>query len=309
MVGNPYPSTIDWDDAGISKTSINNAIYIWNPDLGQFASYINGVGTNGGSKNIASSQAFWVQATSGSANIQVTEAAKTTDGGAFLKTSSLLNIEAVNSNGKDETVVNFEANATTGFDAAYDAYKMPTVTQGLPNISTVMQGNIDLSINQLMEQTIDIPLKVITTASGIHNLNISGVGNFTNASYIVLEDLFTGNIYDLNTVSSVTVLISDTTQVARFLIKFGYNITEVEDIVTGNSIEKPIVWSYDNQLLVKGSDIEKVTVRNILGQILFRASNEKKFSFNLSELSSQILIVEVNSSGISSSTKVNFIKL
>ncbi|PJA07394.1 MAG: hypothetical protein COX70_06900, partial [Flavobacteriales bacterium CG_4_10_14_0_2_um_filter_32_8] len=33
MVGNPYPSTLDWDSPSITKTGINNAIYIFNPDL------------------------------------------------------------------------------------------------------------------------------------------------------------------------------------------------------------------------------------------------------------------------------------
>ena len=307
MVGNPYPSTIDWDDnANITKTGINNAIYIWNPDLGQFASYIGGVGTNGGSKNIASSQAFWVQATSAAASIQVTEACKTTDGGEFLKTNSLLTIEAVNNNGKDETVINFEANATTGFDAAYDALKIKTVTQGLPSISTVMQGSLDLSINQLMEQTIDIPLKVITTASGLHILNVSGVSNFSNASYIVLEDLYTGNIYDLNTVSSVTVYISNATQTARFLIKFGYNITEIEDIITERIIDKPIVWTANNQLLVKGNDIDKIMVRNVLGQLLFESTTEK--TFNLNQLSTQTLIVIITHNNQITSSKIQYIK-
>ncbi|PIZ05889.1 MAG: hypothetical protein COY57_04865, partial [Flavobacteriales bacterium CG_4_10_14_0_8_um_filter_32_5] len=42
MVGNPYPSSIDWDSPNITKNGVNNAIYIWNPDLEQFASYVGG---------------------------------------------------------------------------------------------------------------------------------------------------------------------------------------------------------------------------------------------------------------------------
>ena len=102
-------------------------------------------------------------------------------------------------------------------------------------------------------------------------------------------DLFTGNIYDLNTVSSVTVYISNTTQTPRFLIKFGYNITKIEEIVTERIIDKPIVWTANNQLLVKGNDIDKIMVRNVLGQLLFESTTEK--TFNLNPLSTQTLIV------------------
>ena len=76
MVGNPYASPIDWDSPGWTKTNINNAIYIWDPDLRQYAAYVGGVGTNGGSRYIASSQAFWVQANAASPQLRITESAK-----------------------------------------------------------------------------------------------------------------------------------------------------------------------------------------------------------------------------------------
>ena len=78
MVGNPYPSTIDWDSPNITKTNINNTIYIWNPDPAvlNWTSYNGTFGTNGGSNEIASSQAFWVQANGAGASIQLTESCK-----------------------------------------------------------------------------------------------------------------------------------------------------------------------------------------------------------------------------------------
>ncbi|MBK6526285.1 MAG: hypothetical protein IPG07_12480 [Crocinitomicaceae bacterium] len=47
-------AAIDWNDSTILKTGIDNAIYIWNPELGVYSSYVDGIGTNGGSSVIAS---------------------------------------------------------------------------------------------------------------------------------------------------------------------------------------------------------------------------------------------------------------
>lgn len=63
LVANPYPSAIDWDDATWTKSNLDDAIYIWNTDLDQYASYVAGVGTNGGSNIIPTGQAFYVKAT------------------------------------------------------------------------------------------------------------------------------------------------------------------------------------------------------------------------------------------------------
>jgi hypothetical protein len=59
LIANPYPSAIDWDAAsGWNKVNVNNAVYIYQADLDQYSTYIAGVGVNGGSRFIASSQGF-----------------------------------------------------------------------------------------------------------------------------------------------------------------------------------------------------------------------------------------------------------
>jgi fibronectin-binding autotransporter adhesin len=77
LVGNPYPSAIDWNDSTILKTGIDNAIYIWNPELGVYSSYVDGIGTNGGSSVIASAQSFYVKANAAGPAVELTEACKT----------------------------------------------------------------------------------------------------------------------------------------------------------------------------------------------------------------------------------------
>ena len=247
MVGNPYPSSIDWD-TGVTRVAVDDAIYIWNPDLGQYASYVSGISTNGGSSKIASSQAFWVHSTSIINSILVTESSKVTDDAPFLKQSpTYLTIEAINSYGRDEAVVNFSLNANLGFSGSYDAYKIASVETYRPSVSTIIDDSVELSINQLPEQGVSIPLKVTSSVSGVHQINFLGLSNFTNASCILLEDLFTGIIYDLTSTSSITVNISDTTTIARFLIRFGSETsTLVSDISCYGLVDGSIVITKDS---------------------------------------------------------------
>jgi hypothetical protein len=84
LVGNPYPSSIDWDTfgTGIVGTNISNTIYIYNPKLKAYAVYIQGgggVGTNfngTGANIIPSGQGFFVVATAANPVLKFTEAAK-----------------------------------------------------------------------------------------------------------------------------------------------------------------------------------------------------------------------------------------
>lgn len=223
MVGNPYPSTLDWDSPTITKTGVNNAIYIWNPDLEQFASYIGGFGSNGGSNNIASSQAFWVQTNAASPSVILTETSKTAVDGAFLKQNNgPLTFNVQNGYGTDQTIINFESNATNNFDALYDALKLGSTNPNLPYISSLIPTNsAEYSINQLPEQEINIFIKIKTGVSGIHNITISGITNYNQSPCLLLEDLFTGMIYDLKVTSSFSAYIYDTTLAPRFLLKFG----------------------------------------------------------------------------------------
>ena len=66
LVGNPYPSPLDWlSEAGWDKSDINDAKYIWNPAAYNYTIFLGGsepIGINGGTRYIPSNQGFWVQA-------------------------------------------------------------------------------------------------------------------------------------------------------------------------------------------------------------------------------------------------------
>ncbi len=234
MVGNPYPSSINWDSPNITKTGVNNAIYIWNPDLEQFASYVGGFGTNGGSNVIASSQAFWLQATNTAAVVTMRESSKTSVTGAFIRavTTTPFKIKVQNGFGQDEAIINFDNNATNGFDAAYDALKIPSQNPNLPTVASVMVD--DYSINQFPSQEINIPIRILTGVTGMHTISVENIESLTNSSCLILEDLYTGINYNLSLTPSLNLQLYDTTTLARFILHIGapkdIEITEISCI-------------------------------------------------------------------------------
>lgn len=226
LVSNPYPSSIDWNAAGWTKTNLNNAIYVWNPSLQQFASYVGGFGTNGGSNIIPSSQAFWVQANAASPALSLTETAKSATDQAFFKVLSAqsgqyaFKLKVTGNNYSDETVIGFDPAATTAFDASMDAQKMASWNAAVPSISSV-PDTIDYSVNNLPPLTSDIaiPVRVMVGASGTYIISDSLLG-LPYSSCLVLEDLLTGAMTDLRT-ASYSFYIADTTVAPRFLIHVG----------------------------------------------------------------------------------------
>lgn len=257
MIGNPYPSVIDWDSPNWTKSNINNAIYIWNPQNQQFASYVFGIGTNGGSRYIASSQAFWVQANAASPTVQITENCKSAVNQAFIKDAvadqQLLTFGLQKGTYNDEAVLRFIDGATDNFDANFDALKLASGDVDMPYISLINYSN-DLSVNSYnLGQQISMPIKVLSTTSGNATLTFTK-NNLIDLSCATLEDLHTGVKTDVIANSSYTFFHTDTTTSARFILHVWNNKTkEVVDptcfessngeIIALNSGNGP--WAYD----------------------------------------------------------------
>ncbi len=202
LVGNPYPSTIDWDAAGWTKTGINNAIYMRNNGLASpvFATYIAGVGLNGGSRFIPLGQAFWIKSDAGSIDFRATESVKS--GGTqttFFRVGSisdLLRIALNDGTISDESAIRFSADATAEFDPNLDAYKLknPAV-----NLSSVTDQGTKLAINSLpaLDCTSSISLDVSDVAAGSYSFDFSGFDSFDDSVQFMLTDTFLGYSVDV----------------------------------------------------------------------------------------------------------------
>jgi hypothetical protein len=226
LLSNPYPSTIDWDAPGWTKTNLNDAIYMYSPTLDEYTSYVGGIGTNGGTNLIASSQAFLVQAAGPSPVLKMNETVKDATDEQFIRTPSavddIIRLNVVGAGYKDETVIHFNSLATDNFDNSYDALKFFSFNTDAPGIASLLDSVL-LSVNTFAPVTSDlsIPVKVKVGISGTYTIQLDITSVLPSLACLVLEDLKTGIQTDLLSSSSYSFYIADTTAFPRFLLKIG----------------------------------------------------------------------------------------
>jgi hypothetical protein len=145
LISNPYASNIDW--TLVTRTNVDNAVYIYRPSTGNYASYINGSSTNGGSNIIETGNAFFVRANAASSSLGWQEADKTATSqpNTMFRTSNNINnrllLSLTNDTTKtvDEAIIRFgDDPATDVFDASYDAKNL-SVTNDLYVLDSVKE--------------------------------------------------------------------------------------------------------------------------------------------------------------------------
>lgn len=203
LVGNPYPSTIDWDAAGWTKTGITDAIYM--RDNGEvspiYASYVGGVGANGGTQYIATGQAFFVKSNGGPIDFQATESVKAAGTQTIFfreaGPNDLIRIALKKDGITDETVIRFKEDATNDFDSNWDAYKLKNAVFNLASIS----GETKYAINSLSKLSCSstVSLDVSDATVGAYNLHFSEFESFDETVEIQLADQFLGLIVNVRT--------------------------------------------------------------------------------------------------------------
>jgi hypothetical protein len=240
MVGNPYPSSIDWDSPYWTKTNIGATIYIYRED-GSYATYPSGgPGTNGGTKDIASSQGFWVKATGFNPALSMTEGVKSNTDVSFLKTTGPvphMKLSVTNNGYQDEAIVRFYPGASDSLDD-FDGHKLMNSNTQIPNIST-MVNNTDLVINSMSEQIneFNIPVKALFPSTGSYTITITKESlNLPSASLLILEDLVTGAITDLMTDSTYTFSVNTLSANPRFMLRLKKGFTQSNSNVTCNGL-------------------------------------------------------------------------
>lgn len=204
LVGNPYPSAIDWDAAEWTKSGLNGTIYMRdNGNGGQVATYTTGSGgVNGGSNIIAMGQGFWVKAdNTATAELIATESVKVsgTSPEFFRKTppKDLLKVALTNNIKRDEMLLHFREGASEGYDKG-DALKLKN--SSVFNLASLADEKL-MAINSLppigCARSIELSLSEVTP--GDYSLEFSELESFNAAiTSIVLKDNFLDSMLDVN---------------------------------------------------------------------------------------------------------------
>ncbi|MGF7082021.1 T9SS type A sorting domain-containing protein [Mucilaginibacter sp. UYCu711] len=232
LVGNPYPSSIDWNTAfagtmstGIYAPNTDQTIYIYNVSSKNYATYLNtsasaGAGTLGGSNIIPSGQGFFVHATNGSAQLVFNESAKVNahPGTLLLNSAAPINNYQVriqlskDTINKDENIVIFNNNAHDTYALNEDALYLKG--SGSVNLSNLSGDKKALAINQLPfpKKAQSIPLNVGFTTTGVYSLGFTALNNFPDVYDVWLMDAYKKDSLDVkhNPNYSFTANLADT---------------------------------------------------------------------------------------------------
>jgi len=237
LVGNPYASSIDWNDystgtptAGIYAPGVGPTIYIFNEVSKVYATYSGGVGLNGGSNIIPSGQGFFVKASVNTAQLIFHESAKTnaqlTGPTQSTGTTLLLSTKAIKSNvlqylrvnlaadsiNKDETVIRFDNSSRTKYDINEDAQYLPG--SGEVSLSSMTADSVPVAINDIPfpKPAQNIKLNVNTTIDGQFSLNMIDLKSIPVLFQVWLKDAYRNDSLDFrhNSTYLFDVLHSDT---------------------------------------------------------------------------------------------------
>jgi|GEM_PF-5926595 len=266
FVGNPYPSAIDWDAGGWTKTNVDGGIWLWNPDGGggpNWATYITGSGgTNGGTQYISMAQGFFVQvnSTQSSGTLQMTTAVQVHDDVSFMKTTTaapahFIRLQIADGSLSDESIIRLDDMATEGYDSELDMRKMFSWSDQQPQLFSTANGN--MAINVLPLGTASVPMDVRGVDGNQMSISVNEVTDF---DHVYLSDDHLGIQTDL--MEQPYTFIYDASLTDRFTIYFTTVGTEE------NQLESIQVFSFDKnvRIIIPMETKAHVEVINMLGQ-------------------------------------------
>lgn len=205
LVGNPYPSQIDWSKvSAIQRSRIDNAIYfIDNNSTSTIKrSFVNGVGNPSGTNGIISPfQGFWVKANGSNPSLQLEEADKSNGNFNFYRDEiidNVLRIKVSQGSAFDETVLRLVDGAATSFEEEVDALKM---NQSSFMISSIASDGTPLSINAINspdrgQSIVPLTFQNLKT-SGSHQLTFFNLESIVAGVTFYLVDFEAGVVQNI----------------------------------------------------------------------------------------------------------------
>lgn len=300
LVGNPYPSALDWNAvAGWNKTNVNNTIYFYsgNGGLSYYKYYIGSggeipdIGVNDGTNEIPAMQGFFVHASS-DGSLSVNNNARIHSTQSYYKNDNaeipVIRLQAEGNGLTDETVIRFFAGADLNFDGDFDALKL--FGNGHPQIYSVTPDQTELAISTLPgydEETV-VPIGFMAASEGLHTISLTEFIAFESNAQIFLEDIVTGTIQPLSEQNPYTFASSPGDDHTRFLLHFSNPLGTTENMITpvsiyahGNAVYVNMKENSNAELLIHDLLGREIYKNNLSGESLFRVDLASKTGFYL----------------------------
>lgn len=231
LIGNPYPSFLDWNMIKNCLDDSDEGIYVW--DGTQYANYVNGI--SGGSGNlsnlIAPMQGFFVRSNDMNAGFKLNNSFRKYGNSHFLKSDQtqkkhkLIKLKLSANNYENYTVVYFDELASKNYDGKLDALCLYSSLNDVPNLYTLTDKNLPLSINALpdnIQNECEIPLGIKLNTQGFYTLYFDECHNL-DKTHIYLADNYENETINLKTDSEYDFFFPGGQINNRFKIHFKRN--------------------------------------------------------------------------------------
>jgi hypothetical protein len=309
LVGNPYPSPINWNAAGWTKTNVDNALYFFKASTtdqygGTYSTYINGTSSDGIVNNIIPSmQGFFVHVSNGSYpvtgtlamnnNVRVTDLYHPITKSLSNNSIPLLRLAAVFSDDEkssDPLVICFDERATEGFDSELDALKLYNTDLNVANLYQAATDNTKLSISALpamTEELLTVPLGLKLNRAGNLTFSLLNISEFFNGKRIYLTDVVTGTEQDLIHDKTYTATLDKGEYINRFYLNLSDVATGINDnpSVTNQFTVYSTMGILKAEIGILQGDYGTITVYNLAGQLVLIekvfTTGHREFSTNL----------------------------
>ncbi|NJW53341.1 T9SS type A sorting domain-containing protein [Salinimicrobium oceani] len=303
LVGNPYPSPIDWDLMTPGLSGIDNAVYFFkagseNRYTGTYSSFVNGVSTGVNNTIIPSMQGFFVRVSDpGTATLDFSNAVRTGNlvSQAFYKTKRnkilpqiKLTAGFAGETNSDATVIYFESGATPAFQKELDALKLLNTTAEVPSLYSISGEQEKLSINAISAAEFqEIPLGINSEKGGQMIIELKNVQNVFPSTFIYLKDQKNKLIHNLWEVPAYSFTSQKGENNNRFsLILSSENLSE--DLLK-SSFALFSAHNFEGDILVRLQLSENVLgtviLSNLSGQVLQKRKGKGKEELRFSGIS------------------------
>ena len=289
LVGNPYPSYLNWASADIVKTNVRSTIW-YRTFSGTEMIFLTNDGTFGtgtSSAYIPPMQAFWIRVNADGdiASLKFVNSARAHQDQSIatnrlrapkVNTAQIVRLQVSNGINNDEALIVADPNALDGFDN-YDSQKMTNANVNIPEIFT-LAGSEELVINRMnnLSGNKELPLGFRPGKTCNFTIEATEVSNFSNDMKVMLLDKLTGIEQELAVGSPYSFSSDATATNNRFSVLFkSPSVTTGLNNATNN--QNVLVYrNLNNQITVicnQGIDDQSsVSVYNAVGQKL---SNQK----------------------------------
>lgn len=204
LLGNPYASTIVWNNTNWSRSGLGSTISVRDNSLPggggfQYWDANTGTGSLPGGK-IAPGQSFWVQAINASPSLTITEAAKVDDQAILYRegpqSTEYFTVRVNQGEKTDPAFIVLTGNGTDSFDAELDALKQQN---SFYNFSSLSEDNISLAINNMSESFCSkvIKLNIQDALPGDYTISFENTDALSNVKSLTLTDHFTGSVTEV----------------------------------------------------------------------------------------------------------------